>query len=484
MVISAAKGPMAISTTSTTGTMSLTTTNKDITLNAGTADLVISSTMQAATTDLTLKSAASGSIVLDASTGTDNVVTSNIVSAASEALTLTSAAGDLVLAPASGTVDFSGAVLSAVGDPADDNDVAPWGWIKAYADSVASGLSVKPSVAYATLSTDDFSASDLEASGSINNKTLTSTAQVVLPTVDGVTLAVGDEILITSGTGVHAAKNGIWAVTTLGVDASVDWVLTRRDDADGSRYDTTVSGDEQDADLTSQTELKRGTFVFVRSGSVNQKTGWVISSTATCLAGDPTSTNNVDLSTAITGSVGPDRTTWTQFSGSGTFSGGDGISLPTDSTVISVDLRDTDPGLAFATGELYTTAVQAYVSSVGTTVASDLTLTSSTRSLVVNGTASIWGDTPDVGSAPYSYTSAVTPKGLVLLGSLTGLDGTTDTRMSRPIYYNDCDGVTPVAGAWRSLVRKSTATGSNATVFALEYFDGDDWVNKFHVASA
>lgn len=58
--------------------------------------------------------------------------------------------------------------------------------------------------------------------------TLTATANGVL-TVDGVTVALGDRILVTAE--AAPANNGIYVVTTLGT-ASVPYVLTRATDAD------------------------------------------------------------------------------------------------------------------------------------------------------------------------------------------------------------------------------------------------------------
>lgn len=59
--------------------------------------------------------------------------------------------------------------------------------------------------------------------------TLTATANSAIDVVDGVTLVVGDRVLVKNE--AAAANNGIYVVTTVGSGA-VKWVLTRSSDAD------------------------------------------------------------------------------------------------------------------------------------------------------------------------------------------------------------------------------------------------------------
>src|ERR1035437_1597627 len=61
------------------------------------------------------------------------------------------------------------------------------------------------------------------------NATLTATANSIIDVIDGVTLVVGDRVLINAE--VAPANNGIYVLTVLGT-AGVKWVLTRAPDSD------------------------------------------------------------------------------------------------------------------------------------------------------------------------------------------------------------------------------------------------------------
>ena len=137
---------------------------------------------------------------------------------------------------------------------------------KGYVDAARQGLDVKQSVRVAT------TAAVLLASGLENGDT-----------VDGVTLATGDRVLVKNqGT---ASENGIYVVQGSGA-------AVRATDANGTADTGEVSG---------------GTFTFVEEGTVNSDSGWVVS------------TNG-----AIT--VGTDAMNWVQFSGAGSIVAGDGLS--------------------------------------------------------------------------------------------------------------------------------------------------------------
>ena len=62
------------------------------------------------------------------------------------------------------------------------------------------------------------------AAGSGLGRTLTANSNGALASQDGVSLAVGDQLLLTAG--AAGADNGLWSVTSLG-GASATWVLTR-----------------------------------------------------------------------------------------------------------------------------------------------------------------------------------------------------------------------------------------------------------------
>jgi len=120
-------------------------------------------------------------------------------------------------------------------------------------DAVVTGLDVKASVRVAT-------AAALPAYSRTGN-VITASANGVL-TVDGVTVALNDRILVKDG--AAGADNGIYSVTTLGT-AGVPYVLTRTTDADNS-----PAG-----------EVTAGMFTFVTEGTANADTGWVLSTNDT-----------------------------------------------------------------------------------------------------------------------------------------------------------------------------------------------------------
>ena len=142
--------------------------------------------------------------------------------------------------------------------PANANDAAS----KSYVDSTASGLDVKNSVRAATT----------------GNGTLAS-AYANGQTIDGVSLATGDRILLKDQT--DASENGIYTVNASGAP-------TRATDFDS------------DAEVTS------GAFAFVEEGTVNADNGFVLS------------TNG-----SIT--VGTTNLAFTQFSGGGAITAGSGM---------------------------------------------------------------------------------------------------------------------------------------------------------------
>lgn len=156
-------------------------------------------------------------------------------------------------------IDWAGYKITSLGTPSADTDAAN----KGYVDSVAQGLDTKASVVAATTT----------------NGTL-STAFANGQTIDGVTLATGNRILIKNQT--DATANGIYTVNASGAP-------TRSTDMDNG------------------TEFP-GAYVFVEQGTVNGDTGWV------CTNNSPVTLGSTDI-------------TWTQFSGAGTYTASNGVLL-------------------------------------------------------------------------------------------------------------------------------------------------------------
>jgi hypothetical protein len=162
--------------------------------------------------------------------------------------------GDIVLDPAGeGVVNVSSARVTNVGAPTQSTDAAT----KAYVDATKQGLDVKNSVHVATT----------------GNITLSGTQEV-----DGVALVAEDRVLVknqstASENGIYVVKAGAWE---------------RAPDADS------------DADVTP------GMFTFVEEGTVNEDSGWVLTTDA-----------------PIT--VGSTSLAFAQFSGAGQVGAGDGL---------------------------------------------------------------------------------------------------------------------------------------------------------------
>lgn len=165
--------------------------------------------------------------------------------------------GNVVLDPnGAGTVNVSSARITNLADPTGAQDAAT----KAYVDAVKTGLDVKGSVRAATTA----------------NITLTNTQ-----TVDGVSLSVGDRVLVKNQT--TASQNGIYVV------ASGAWTRAA------------------DCDNTPGTEVTSGLFTFVEEGTANADSGWVLTTDGTI-------------------TLGTTGLSFVQFSGAGQITAGAGLS--------------------------------------------------------------------------------------------------------------------------------------------------------------
>ena len=150
---------------------------------------------------------------------------------------------------------------------------------KQYVDAVAQGLNVHAACRVATAANVDL-----------------STALEAGDTVDGVTLAAGDRVLVKSQS--TSSQNGIYVVQATGAAVRA-------------------------ADFNTPTEIVPGDFTFVSSGTLYDNTGWV--------------------QVAVVTTVGTDPIIFEQFSGAGTYSAGNGLTLTGNSfsinTTITADLN-------------------------------------------------------------------------------------------------------------------------------------------------
>jgi hypothetical protein len=201
--------------------------------------------------------------VSDTEIGYLNGVTSAIQTQINNKLSLSG--GTMTGAIAMGTSKITG-----LGTPTDAADAAT----KAYVDALGEGLHIHASVVAATTANITL-ATDVE-----NGDTL-----------DGVTLATGNRILVKNQS--TTSQNGIYVVAASGAPSRA-------------------------ADFDSPAEIDGGDFVFVTGGTVNDNKGFV--------------------QVNIVGTVGTDPIEFTQFSGAGTFVAGNGLTLTDNSFSINTSI--------------------------------------------------------------------------------------------------------------------------------------------------
>jgi hypothetical protein len=186
--------------------------------------------------------------------------------------------GDIVLSPnGTGKVDVAGSIITGLAEPVNANDAVT----KGYVDTVAEGLHVHEAAVVATTGTlATLSGGTVTYDNGTAGVGATLTLSVGLTTLDGVTLTNGMRILVKDQ--ATQAHNGMYVRTS-------ETVLTRS------------------ADFNTAAEIGGGDFTFVEQGTLYGSTGWV---------------QTIEVLT-----VGTDNVIWQQFSGSGTFTAGDGLTI-------------------------------------------------------------------------------------------------------------------------------------------------------------
>jgi hypothetical protein len=227
--------------------------------------------------------------------------------------------------------------------------------LTSYVDAATAGLNVHASVQAATTA----------------NITLASAVENG-DTLDGVTLATGNRVLVKNQT--DKTENGIYVVAASGAPSRAD-------------------------DYNSVPEVDAGDFIYVESGTANGKTGWI--------------------QTNVVATIGSDNIEFTQFSGAGTYTAGTGLTLTgtvfSINTATTVDLS-TAQTLTNKTVNLTNNTLTGTIAQFNTalsdadfaTLAGSETLTNKTlSSAVLSGTVTIGGSTGTAGQILKSTGSGI-----------------------------------------------------------------------------
>ena len=233
-----------------------------------------------------------------------NVNTSHVVGSSAFDIT---AGGAIPLIPTGNVILGTGGsnvVINNVADPVQDNDAAN----KLYVDNVAQGLHVHAPCLAATpdtLATITSGTVTYDNGSSGVGATLTTTGSYA--NIDGVPInSSGTRILVKNE--ANAAHNGIYVYSNA-------TVITRSSD-----FDTPV-------------EMGGGDFTFVQQGTLYNDTGWVMT--------DPVVT------------VGTSNVTFLQFSGAGTFTAGNALTLNGTQFNVNVDTSGDNTIGINGSNELY-----------------------------------------------------------------------------------------------------------------------------------
>jgi hypothetical protein len=213
--------------------------------------------------------------------GSTAVSLGDTVTSLSDVTSISTTSGDLTLNPF-GTVNVSGKRITGVGNPTADSDAAT----KEYVDAVAEGLHVHESVVAATTdSLANLSSQTVTYSNGASGvgATLSIGGTNALTAIDGVTLSNDDRVLVKNES--TTAHNGIYTYN----NTAGTIVFTRAND------------------FNTFEEVAGGDFLFVTGGTSYDSTGWV--------------------QTETVATIGSDSIVFSQFSGVGSFTAGNGLDL-------------------------------------------------------------------------------------------------------------------------------------------------------------
>ena len=300
--------------------------------------------------------------VSDTEIGYLDGVTSGIQTQLNAKLAL--AGGTMTGAIAMGTNKITG-----LGTPTDAADAVT----KGYVDSVAEGLHIHESVVAATTT-------NVNLSNALENG----------DTLDGVTLATGNRILVKNQT--TQSENGIYVVQASGQPTRA-------------------------VDFDTATEVDSGDFVFVYSGTANAGTGWV--------------------QTNRPATIGTDAIAFTQFSGAGTYTAGNGLTLT--GTSFSIDTAITQTRVA----DVSDTEI-GYLNGVTSGIQSQINTKAPTADPTFTGTVTIPNGSSLGTPTSLTLTNAT---GLPVSTGISGLGTGVATFLATPSSSNLAAALTDEAGS-------------------------------------
>ncbi len=140
---------------------------------------------------------------------------------------------------------------------------------KTYADAIATGVNFHPAVRLTTTQTFDVTTATYNNGTSGVGATITDNSPYIALSLDGVTAAYGDRILMRSAS--NSVWNGVYSVTNTG-SGSYPWIITRSFD-----YDQVGSG---------VNEVDQGDLIYVTAGSTLAGSSWVQQENVTTIGTD------------------------------------------------------------------------------------------------------------------------------------------------------------------------------------------------------